>query len=158
MSADEQKLLHKICHTFSPGVLQNKVFFQNDELCGDSINEFFEINQVQNQVMAVESIIIAGQKRQVNKIMTYKTQWIQKYYTDPMRRLTSKLKTPARPAPTPQPIPHTPYTISTPSSGHAPNTRVKYGTSKKKYIACAVCTIFIIVIIIISAVASAVSS
>jgi hypothetical protein len=30
--------------------------------------------------LAVQSIAIAGQTRQVKKIMTYKTAWMQKYY------------------------------------------------------------------------------
>ena len=125
LSADEQKALLVVCYTFSPDVFHNKVFFQNDELCGNYANDFFEISQIQNQVVAVESIVIAGQNRQVNKIMTYKMQWMQRNYIGPMQRLASRLNTPARPTSTSQPISYRPYTTSTPSNNRPMYTGVK---------------------------------
>src|SRR5690348_8131370 len=65
LSVNEQKALIVLCYTISPEILNDKVFFQKDELCIDSNNEFYEISQVKNQVLAVESIFIAGQTRQV---------------------------------------------------------------------------------------------
>ncbi len=90
LSTEEQKALIRVCYSFSPDVLNNRVFFQSDALCGDSSNEFYTINQVRNQVAAAESIIIAGRVRVVNKIMTYKMQWMKTYYFDPMQRLLAR--------------------------------------------------------------------
>lgn len=91
LSITEQAQLVVACYTFSPDVFDDKVFFQSDELCGDSSNEFYRINQVRHQLLASESIIIAGQVRQVNQIMTYKMQWMQNNYFGPMERFASRL-------------------------------------------------------------------
>jgi len=91
LSIEEQKALLVVCYTCSPDVLNDRVFFHSDALCGDYNNEFFTINQVRNQLLAAESIIIAGQVREVNKIMTYKMQWMKTYYFDPMERLVARL-------------------------------------------------------------------
>jgi hypothetical protein len=90
LSNDERKVLVDLCYTISPGVLNNKVFFQDDVLCVNFSNEFYEISKVRNQLLAVESIIIAGRTRQVNKIMVYKQEWMQHYYIGPMQRLTAR--------------------------------------------------------------------
>jgi hypothetical protein len=86
LSTDEQRQLVVLCYTFSPDIFNNKVFFQSDALCLNRGNEFYEISQVSNQLVAVQSIIIAGRTRRVNKIMTYKMPWMQSYYLEPMRR------------------------------------------------------------------------
>ena len=86
LSVDEQRQLVVLCYTFSPDIFEGKVFFQRDALCVEYNNEFYEISQVSNQVVASRSIIIAGRTRRVNKIMAYKMSWLQKYYLDPMRR------------------------------------------------------------------------
>jgi hypothetical protein len=57
-------------------------------MCGSwSSNEFYEVSQVRHQLMAVYSILIAGQRREVKKIMTYKQSWMQSNYYEPMERL-----------------------------------------------------------------------
>jgi len=97
LSSEEQKALLVVCYAFSPDVFDDKVFFHSDALCGNSSNEFYTINQVRSQLFAVESIIIAGRQRQVNKIMTYKMSWMKTYYYDPMQRLVSRLGNSSRP-------------------------------------------------------------
>jgi hypothetical protein len=77
LSNDEQKLLVNLCHTISPDVLHNKVFFQYNALCVNFDNEFYEISQVRNQLLVAESIVIAGRTRHVNKIMVHKQEWMQ---------------------------------------------------------------------------------
>ena len=86
LSTDEQRQLVVLCYTVSPDILEGKIFFQNDTLCIDCANEFYEISQINNQLVAAQSIIIAGRTRQVNKIMTYKMSWMQTNYLEPMRR------------------------------------------------------------------------
>ncbi|CAF1344014.1 unnamed protein product [Adineta ricciae] len=87
LSAAEIRLLLALCSTLSPDVFNNKVFFQSDALCGSSQNKFFEISQVSNQLLAVDSIIIAGRRYRVNKIMTYKMSWMYNNYINPMQRI-----------------------------------------------------------------------
>jgi hypothetical protein len=67
-------------------MFEGKVFFQNDALCMDCSNEFYEISQISNQLVAAQSIIIAGRTRRVNNIMAYKMSWMRNNYLEPMRR------------------------------------------------------------------------
>lgn len=93
LSIDEQKQLVILCYTLSPDVFDDKVFFQSDVLCGNSGNEFYEISQVRNQILAAQSIVIAGQTRRVNKTMTYKMSWMRRNYLEPMQRQAQRLGT-----------------------------------------------------------------
>ena len=86
LSLDEQRQLVVLCYTFSPDIFEGKVFFQSPELCIQYDNEFYEISQVSNRLIAARSIVVAGRTRRVNKIMTYKMFWLQTNYLEPMRR------------------------------------------------------------------------
>ena len=93
LSSEDIRLLVALCATLSPDILDNKVFFHSDALCGNLPCKFFEISQVSNQLLAVESIIIAGRRYRVNKIMTYKLSWMYDYYINPMKRIAQKSNT-----------------------------------------------------------------
>lgn len=90
LSDDEDEIVFKLCIQLSPDEFEDKIFFENDSLCGSSSNEFYEIGQVQNRILAVQSLIIAGRTRQVKKIMTYKRQWMLNNYFGPMSRLADR--------------------------------------------------------------------
>ncbi|CAF1115444.1 unnamed protein product [Rotaria sordida] len=87
MSDDEDRLIFLLALTLSPKELENRVFFNNSALCPDATNQFYEIGQVQNRLMVVQSIVIGGRSRQVKKIMVYKPIWMQRNYIEPMQRL-----------------------------------------------------------------------
>lgn len=87
LSVPDVQQLIALCYIFSPDVFNNRVFFNSPALCGNSSNKFYEISQVSNRLLAVSSILIAGQTRRVNSIMTYKMSWMTKYYAEPMLRL-----------------------------------------------------------------------
>jgi hypothetical protein len=93
LSYNEIRVLLALCLTISPDVLDDKVFFNSDSLCGNSPNKFLEITQVSHQLMAVQSIIIAGRRCQVNKIMTYKVSWMYDNYINPIKRLAQRYNT-----------------------------------------------------------------
>lgn len=42
--------LISLCYVFSPDVFNNRVFFQDNVLCGAFTNNFYSINQVTNQI------------------------------------------------------------------------------------------------------------
>lgn len=92
LSDAEQRMVFWLALTFSPDEFDGKVFFQSDQLCGDSINKFYEFSQVRHQLLAVQSILVAGQSRQVKKIMTYKMSWMMNYYYSPMQRMKSRFE------------------------------------------------------------------
>ncbi|CAF2038812.1 unnamed protein product [Rotaria magnacalcarata] len=100
LSSEEVRVLLVLCLTLSPDVFNNKVFFQSDELCGNSANKFFEISQVRDQLLVVESIAVADQTRHVNQIMTYKMSWMRQNYFDPVQRLSRPVN-PRNQRPTP---------------------------------------------------------
>jgi hypothetical protein len=89
----EIRVLLVLCLTISPDVLDNKVFFQSDALCGTSTNKMYKVSQVSHQLLAVQSIVIAGRRCQVNKIMTYKMSWMYEYYINPIQRLARQFNT-----------------------------------------------------------------
>jgi hypothetical protein len=88
LSDAEQRVVFLLALTFNPDELDGKVFFHSDELCGDWGSKCFELSEVRHQLLAVQSIVVAGRTRQVKQIMTYKKTCIQYYYTDPVKRLT----------------------------------------------------------------------
>ncbi|CAF3609155.1 unnamed protein product [Rotaria socialis] len=94
LSFEEIRVLLALCITISPDVLDGKVFFHSDALCGNSQNKFYEISQVSNQLLAVESIVIAGRRCRVSQIMTYKMSWMYNYYLNPVQRLASRFSSP----------------------------------------------------------------
>jgi len=141
LSIEDQKALVLICYTFSPDVFDNRVLFYSDELCRDSSNGFFKINQISNHIIAAESIAIGGQVRVVNKIMTYKREWMQKNYIDPMQRLVARLGAPP---------PSITYTSTPKRQRYAPPViRQPVKQTKKCSGRCKCCSIFIVILIII---------
>ena len=87
MSDEEDRLIFLLALQLSPKELENKVFFNNPALCAGSANQFYEIGQIQNRVMVVNSIVIGGRSRQVKKIMAYQPSWMERNYLEPMKRL-----------------------------------------------------------------------
>ncbi len=87
MSDEEDKLIFVLAATLSPDELEDKVFFENAALCPTASNQFYEIGQIRNQVLVVQSIVIGGRSRQVKKIMAYKSGWMQRNYYQPMQAI-----------------------------------------------------------------------
>jgi hypothetical protein len=87
MSDEEDKLIFVLAATLSPDELEDKVFFDNAALCPSTSNQFYEIGQVRNRLLVVQSIVIGGRSRQVKKIMAYTGGWMQRNYLQPMQRI-----------------------------------------------------------------------
>ena len=85
----EQRMVLWLALALSPDEFDGKVFFHSDELCGDRSNKFYELSQVRHQFLAVQSVLVAGQTRQVKQIMTYKMSWMEKNYYGPRQRLSA---------------------------------------------------------------------
>eukprot|EP00117_Sycon_ciliatum_P031765 scpid95861/ scgid24788/ len=91
LSLTETHILLKICTDISPDMLEDKLFFQSDRMCGSSTNEFYSIEQASTFMAVASSVLIAGKQRQVAEIMTYKNAWIQKNYWQALRELREEL-------------------------------------------------------------------
>ncbi|CAF0751734.1 unnamed protein product [Rotaria sordida] len=87
MSDAEDRLIFILALALSPDELEKKVFFNSPQLCPNSNNQFYEIGEIKNQLLIVQSLFIGGQQRNVKKIMAYKSAWMQTFYLQPMRNL-----------------------------------------------------------------------
>ena len=54
----------------------------------NSANEFYELTAAHTRFVAVNRILLAGQQKQVQKIMTYTHCWMHRYYYDPITIIT----------------------------------------------------------------------
>ncbi|KAL3863102.1 hypothetical protein ACJMK2_004878 [Sinanodonta woodiana] len=87
LTFDEHERLLTMCVLLPPKIFLNKCIFQEDALCGDCSNEFYEITQVRHRFLVSGNVIIGGQNRQVNKIMAFKTAWLNDNYYIPLHAL-----------------------------------------------------------------------
>ncbi|XP_060570360.1 uncharacterized protein LOC132728697 isoform X2 [Ruditapes philippinarum] len=87
----ETDALITLCFLLSPDELSGKVIFQDDTMCGDSSNEFYEISAVRNNLVISDSIIIGGQRRAVSEIMAFKQQWLINNWVNPMKHFAPRL-------------------------------------------------------------------
>jgi len=134
LSSNERNALIALCRTINPDILRNKVFFPIDALCINFTNEFYKINEVQNRIVAADSIIIAGRIHRVNKIMTYKQEWLQTFYYGPIQRLTS-------------PTTYSRQNTIVQSNRYSQPTPVRTGGSRKGLYIC--CTILCIIVCVV---------
>ncbi|XP_062619117.1 uncharacterized protein LOC134280693 [Saccostrea cucullata] len=92
LNEEQKSELLILCAMISPDVLLNKVFFQNDEMCGDKSNNFYEIGTISNRMLVSRSIVIGGQTRNIRKIMTFKMDWLRNYYITPMQAIAREME------------------------------------------------------------------
>ncbi|KAL3863090.1 hypothetical protein ACJMK2_004866 [Sinanodonta woodiana] len=95
ISEDEKTRLLTLCFLLSPEILLNKCIFQDDEMCGDSENKFYEISAVSKQLLLTNSILIGGQQRAVHRIMTFKMSWLERYWSEPIKALLREPRAPS---------------------------------------------------------------
>ncbi|CAF0730330.1 unnamed protein product [Didymodactylos carnosus] len=92
LSDAEDYLVFVLCLTLSPDEFEDKCFVESPELCGSSSNAFYEVGQIKHSLLAVQSVVIAGRTRHVNKIMAYTQSWMKSYYYEPMSRLVARYR------------------------------------------------------------------
>lgn len=91
LTEPEIDALVSLCFLLSPDELSGKVIFQDDTMCGNSSNAFFEISAVRHDLLLSDSIIIGGQRRAVSKIMAFKRQWLLNNWVNPMQQFATRL-------------------------------------------------------------------
>ena len=96
LSEEDTDMMLELVALFSPDELVGKVFFENDELCGDSANEFFELESVDEFLAVTDSVFIGGTERTVAKIMTFQSGWLWENYLKPMAYFANRLSRLAR--------------------------------------------------------------
>lgn len=81
-----------LCDALRPNLFINKCIFENAQKCGNSMNEFFKIEEVEKSLAIQNEIIVRGEKRHVSEIMYYEPSYLEINYYEPMRRLDHRLK------------------------------------------------------------------
>ena len=87
LSRSDRDLLIRLCFLLRPDVLLNKCIFKNNRMCGNSGKKFFDLEQVRDSLSIAGNIMIGGQNRRVTKIMTFKLEWLDRNWTEPMKAL-----------------------------------------------------------------------
>lgn len=90
LSEDDVTSLIVICIALKPDELMGKLLFANDEMCGNSSNEFYELSAVNHTLMVTDSVLIGGQRKRVQKIMTFRMSWLMNNYINPMKTLLER--------------------------------------------------------------------
>ena len=61
-------------------------------MCGNNNSAFFELSAVRHRLLLTDTILIGGQRRSVKKIMAYKRQWIDNFWTEPVTHFATRLR------------------------------------------------------------------
>ena len=81
--SDKNDLI-RICEILTPNFLEGKAFFLSQNMAGDSVNKFLEINASETTAAVSSEFMIGSSKIYVKKIMLYKYTWAQNYYHNPL--------------------------------------------------------------------------
>ncbi|CAF2662771.1 unnamed protein product [Rotaria sp. Silwood2] len=92
LSDEEDRLVYFLALTLRPDLLIGKVFFPSDALSRDMQGRFYEIEQVNHQLVVVPSLVIAGRNCRVNRILAFKQIWLRENYVDPVNRLAQRYR------------------------------------------------------------------
>ena len=92
LTENETDALLLVCVLLSPDTLLGKCIFQNDSMCVNCSNEFYELSAVSRTLMVSNSVVIDGQVRKVEKIMTFKMSWLRDNYVEPLQLYGDRLR------------------------------------------------------------------
>ena len=84
LSDEETADMVVLCTLLDPITLNEVCIFNDEEACGDSSNEFYEINARRTTVAAAASVMVGNVRVSVKKIMCYKMSWLLKNYIEPL--------------------------------------------------------------------------
>ena len=90
LSHTDRNVLIHLCLLLKPDVLLDKCIFQDDAMCGNSSNEFYDLQTVRDQFLITNSIMIGGQQTRVTKIMTFKMAWLRNNWGNPIQALLAR--------------------------------------------------------------------
>ena len=87
LSDEETAAMIVLSTLLDPVTLNGVCIFNDEEACGNSSNEFYEINSRRTTIAAVESVMVGNVRVSVKKIMCYKMSWLVNNYVDPLSHL-----------------------------------------------------------------------
>ncbi|KAH3768984.1 hypothetical protein DPMN_170228 [Dreissena polymorpha] len=81
-----------ICIALPPDVLTNRCIFQNDAMCMDASNAFFEIDAVRNDLSIAGNIIICARSRRVSIMIPLTMELLNEFFSLRLDRHERDLK------------------------------------------------------------------
>lgn len=91
LTEKEVNQLLLLCYVLNPDYFIKKCIFQDDIMCGENQNEFYELRAFQRR-FPVAPVVVDGVPRQVLKIMCFKIEFLIDNYYEPMLFYKPKLK------------------------------------------------------------------
>lgn len=91
LSTELSDQLLLLCDILKPGLFINKCFFKDPKMCGDSVNDFYKIEEVEKFVAVNNHIVVRGENRAVQKIMFFQPEFLVRYYVTPIKKLHYRL-------------------------------------------------------------------
>ena len=85
LTKEEEAQLIVLCLALSPDDLVGKIF--NEVESSKRGNLFYEMSAVKTDVIITESILIGGQRKRVQSMMAFTTEWKNYCYTEPLEIL-----------------------------------------------------------------------
>lgn len=85
-------VLISLCFLYAPDKLDKHVMFQDDDLCGDNLNKFYEVNSLRYKYQINDTVNAGEQGRRVFKVMTYKRKWLLRNWINPMHFFADRLE------------------------------------------------------------------
>ena len=95
LTSDEKAQLLALCLSLSPDKLIGTIFHPAKE-CGEFSNAFLELNAVKTDLVVTNSLVVGGQRKNIQKIMLFKEVWMEKYYNEPLRSISRSNRPPPR--------------------------------------------------------------
>lgn len=92
LTTEELDALLVLCILLSPDNLVGKCIFEDEELCGNLVTQFYELSAVQNRFVVTDSVLLGSQQRHVKKIMTFKRSFLADYYIIPIATFADRLR------------------------------------------------------------------
>ena len=86
LTSEERAQLLILVLALSPDKLIGTIFHPSDD-CGGHNNAFLELSAVQTDLVVTDHLLVAGQRRQIRKVIKFKKVWIENNYLKPLQAI-----------------------------------------------------------------------